>query len=54
MDWECLNCESDNECDFPFGDNVICLKCGAVHETDSEYYVDGYSGWVTKIIGYEK
>lgn len=45
-EWECLECDTENEEDgFPFGGDVLCQGCGVVWETDWEYTNggDGYT-----------
>ena len=50
MEWDCFVCGFEQECDFPFGEDVECIECGAKHETDAEYSQDGYYGWVTGVV----
>jgi uncharacterized Zn finger protein len=53
--WDCLKCGHENKNELPrFGDDAVCEKCGAVHETDWDY-TDPHEGcmatWVTKLKG---
>ena len=40
-EFECLDCMEDFECDWTFGDSVICPHCGTEWDTDSDESYDG-------------
>lgn len=52
MDWICTKCEHWHDSTaWEFGDDVTCVKCGTVHETDWDYCGEemNISCWVTGI-----
>ena len=46
--WVCLNCDEESAIEeFPFGDDLVCPRCGAVHRTDWDYTnYDSMAFWV--------